>query len=168
MGLTIHYKLRSDASNPVRARKLVERLRQVALDLAMSEVGDVVEFSGAACDFRTTAQDDRIRWLLVQSRRMTSIGRGYRFITPIQVLAFSTWPGEECEAANFGLALYPETTKTEEGMLSTGLSGWSWESFCKTQYASNPNAGGMANFVRCHLAVVRLLDCAKAMGTVSP
>ena len=42
--------------------------------------------------------------------------------------------------------------------LRTGLHGWSWGSFCKTQYASDPKCGGTANFVRCHLAVVHLLD----------
>jgi len=82
----------------------------------------------------------------------------------MRAVAFSAWPGEGCEVANFGLAIYPETTETETGRQATGLSGWSWESFCKTQYASNPDAGGVANFVRCHLAVIRLLDHAKAMG----
>jgi hypothetical protein len=66
--------------------------------------------------------------------------------------------------ANFGLAIYPEAIETENGELATGLSGWSWQSFCKTHYASNPDAGGIANFVRCHVSVVSLLDRAKAMG----
>ena len=35
MGLTIHYALKSDADGPERARQLVERLRQAALDLPM-------------------------------------------------------------------------------------------------------------------------------------
>jgi hypothetical protein len=123
-----------------------------------------VEFSGAACDFQAAAQDNEHRWLLVQARRMIQVGHVYCFVTPVRVFAFSAWPGEECEVANFGLALYPETTDTEEGTLPTGLSGWLWGSFCKTQYASNPDAGGMANFVRCHVAVIRLLDRAKEMG----
>ena len=62
------------------------------------------------------------------------------------------------------LALYPELIETKDGMLSTGVSGWRWHSFCKTQYATNQNAGGIENFIRCHLAVIRLLDHAKAMG----
>jgi len=45
MGLSIHYSLKSDAANPEQARRLVEQLRQAALDLAMLEVGEVVEFS---------------------------------------------------------------------------------------------------------------------------
>lgn len=163
MGLTIHYTLRSDAASPEQARHHVERLRKVALDLPMSEVGEVVEFSGDACNFKA-AEDDSLRWLLVQARRMTRIGELYHLVVPIHVFAFSTWPGEGCEAANFGLAFYPDTIETKEGVLATDLSGWSWQSFCKTQYASNMTVGGTANFVRCHMTVVRLLDHAKAMG----
>ncbi len=95
---------------------------------------------------------------------MISVGEAYRFVVPSRAFAFSTWPGEGCEAANFGLAVYPDTVETEDGTVGTGLSGWSWQSFCKTQYASNPDDGGIANFVRCHVTVVRLLDYAKTMG----
>jgi hypothetical protein len=42
--------------------------------------------------------------------------------------------------------------------LKTNLPGFSWKSFCKTQYASAPAAGGVANFVRCHVSIVELLD----------
>ena len=46
MGLTIHYSLRSTVASPEKARQLVEQLRQAALDLAMSEVSEVMEFLG--------------------------------------------------------------------------------------------------------------------------
>jgi hypothetical protein len=159
MGLTIHYELNSNAASPEQARQIVEQLRQAALDLAMSEVGEVVAFSGTDCNFEN-AEDGLLRWLLVQARRLVSIGEKYDLIVPNHVIAFTTLPGEECEAANFGLACYPAAA---DGM-ATGLSGWSWASFCKTQYASNPDVGGIANFVRCHLTVIRMLDYAKAMG----
>ncbi len=48
--------------------------------------------------------------------------------------------------------------------IRTRLSGWFWGSFCKTQYASNPEHGGVPHFLRCHLAVVKLLDRAKELG----
>ena len=32
------------------------------------------------------------------------------------------------------------------------------------QYASNPDCGGVENFLRCHLAVVKLLDHAATLG----
>jgi hypothetical protein len=41
---------------------------------------------------------------------------------------------------------------------------WSWRSFCKTQYASNPQLGGVQGFLRCHLSVIRLLDAAQELG----
>ncbi len=43
-------------------------------------------------------------------------------------------------------------------------SGWCWQSFCKTQYASNPDLNGTENFLRCHLAVIRLLDHARDLN----
>lgn len=43
--------------------------------------------------------------------------------------------------------------------IKTGLgTGWRYSSFCKTQYASNADCGGIPNFVRCHLSVIHLLD----------
>jgi hypothetical protein len=144
MGLTIHYSLKSDADSPAQARQQIERLRQAALDLPMAEVDEVVELAGAECDFH--ADHDKHRWLLIQARRLIQIGETYHMVTPNHVIAFSAWPGEECEVANLGLATYPEIIETEDGELSTGLRGWLWHSFCKTQFASNPSVGGMENF----------------------
>ena len=43
--------------------------------------------------------------------------------------------------------------------IKTGLgSGWRYSTFCKTQYASDAECGGIPNFVRCHLCVIHLLD----------
>lgn len=42
--------------------------------------------------------------------------------------------------------------------VKTRLGGWRWSSFCKTQYASDPSCGGLANFLRCHIGVVTLLE----------
>ena len=165
MGLTIHYSLKSDADSPERARQLVEKLRQAALDLPMAEVGEIVELTGAECDPEISKQDDGKRWLLIQARRMLQIGEGYYFATPTHIIAFSAWPGEECEVANLGLATYPDVIETKDGELTTGLKrGWYWHSFCKTQFSSNPSVGGVENFLRCHFAVVRLLDHAKDIG----
>jgi len=44
------------------------------------------------------------------------------------------------------------------------LTGWHWSSFCKTQYASNPDFGGVQNFLKCHRSVITILDHAKALG----
>ena len=67
--------------------------------------------------------------------------------------------------ANFGLCQYPgEVSDPGFGRHKTKLKGWSWHSFCKTHYASDPRCGGLPNFLRCHLGVVALLDEAQRLG----
>lgn len=164
MGLTIHYQLQSANRSPVKARQLVEQLRQKALDLPFKEVGEIVEISGDTADYDKLDKDDPNRWLLIQAGQyVVRDGRHYR-ITPTQVIAFSTLPGDGSEEANFGLAVYPKTIEVDGKKLRTNLGNWSWSSFCKTQYASNPECGGVENFLRCHLAVVKLLDAAAEIG----
>ncbi len=55
---------------------------------------------------------------------------------------------------------FPEDEKFQEKRkIKTGLaSTWRFSTFCKTQYASDPECGGIANFVKCHLCVIHLLD----------
>ena len=48
-----------------------------------------------------------------------------------------------------------------------GKVGWCWYSFCTTQYASDPKCGGVENFVRCHLCVIKMLDFIKQTGLVT-
>ena len=168
MGLTIHYDLRANARSRNKARQLVDDLRSKALDLPFQEVDEVVEFIGEEANFRTVDQDDPHRWLLIQSRRHINVGNRYFTVSPTWLIAFSAYPGNGCEDANFGLAKYPATIQVEidrtPTTIRTGLSGWSWSSCCKTEYASNPDCGGLENFLRCHLAVVKLLDYSKELN----
>jgi len=55
---------------------------------------------------------------------------------------------------------FPEDEKfQEQRTVKTRLgSGWRYSAFCKTQYASNAECGGIPNFLRCHISVVTLLD----------
>jgi len=166
MGLTIHYSLHLASRTPAKARQLVEQLRQKALDLPFKEVGEIVEVNGDTADLDKLGQDDPNRWLLIQAGQyLVRDGRHYR-ITPTQVIAFSTLPGDGSEEANFGLAVYPKTIEIDGKKLRTNLGSWSWSSFCKTQYASNPDVGGVENFLRSHLAVVKLLDAAAEIGVL--
>jgi len=164
MGLTIHYGLQADYNNPKRARQLIEQLRQKALDLPFKEVGAIMDMSGDAADFEKLPQDDPNRWLAVQAGQYVERGNTHYRVTPNRLIAFSTWPGEGAEEANFGLAAYPKTIQVDGRRLQTKLRDWTWGSFCKTQYASNPECGGVENFLRCHLAVVKLLDYAAEFG----
>jgi len=173
MGLTIHYSLKAQGSD-AQARALVDALHQTAQDLPFKQLGQVVELAGEQCDADKRSKDDELRWLLIQATGSVeakpggSMGnQGYTTwynVVPSRLIAFDTWPGEGCEAANFGLCQYPSVIQSGHGPLRTGLSGWHWSSFCKTQYASNPKCGGVPNFLRCHLTVIAMLDRAKALG----
>jgi hypothetical protein len=55
----------------------------------------------------------------------------------------------------------------EKRKVKTGLgSGWRYSSFCKTQFASSSDCGGIPNFIRCHLCVIHLLDRIGDLPTV--
>jgi len=172
MGLTIHYQLTANTRSAKQARHFVEQLRQKALDLPFKKVGEVVDFAGDEADFKKLPQDHPNRWLLIQADRWVVNDGIHHTVKPNRVIAFSAWPGEGCEEANFGLAAFPRTIEIEDKSrwpyrmkrLRTGLAAWSWGSFCKTQYASNPDCGGVENFLRCHLAVVKMLDHASRLG----
>ncbi len=173
MGLTIHYSLKSNTRSPKKARELVAQLRGRALDLPFAQVEDIVELTGEACDH---AQNKQHSWLLIQAGQYISRpapgGSAYSYgVKPTHVIAFETLPGDGCEPANFGFCRYPAQIEVTDPncrhrrkRLRTGLSGWSWGSFCKTQYASNRDCGGVENFLRCHLAVVKMLDRAQSLG----
>ncbi|MBM4072145.1 MAG: hypothetical protein FJ271_24945 [Planctomycetes bacterium] len=169
MGLTIHYSLATTITKVEDIRTLVKSLQQSARDLPFKEVDDVVEFQGEEADFSNFSTDDPKRWLKVQAGQYVSDPgnkeRSYS-VNPLHIVAFSTWPGEGCEEANFGLCRYPATIDSRGRRIKTGLTGWRWRSFCKTQYASDPQCGGVANFLRCHLCVIRFLDLVRSSGLV--
>ena len=174
MGLTIHYQLQSGLQSQKKVHELITRLRGRALDLPFERVGEIVELQGQQCDFEQYDREHPHRWLLIQAGQYVDdpLREGYSYnITPRHVIAFSTWPGNGCEEANFGLCRYPALIEVTDPLrrapkrkIRTRLTRWHWGSFCKTQYASNPDCGGLQNFLRCHLAVIRMLDHAQELG----
>jgi hypothetical protein len=174
MGLTIHYSL-TTRGGEADARNVITSLHQGAHDLPFKTLGDIVDLSGAACSFDRRERDDPLHWMLCQAEgsvklQQTRRATGHRSeawlsVAPSRIIGFNAWPGDGCEEANFGLCQYPEEIFSPSfGTVKTKLSGWHWHSFCKTQYASNPDCGGVANFLRCHLTVIALLDQAKKLG----
>jgi hypothetical protein len=169
MGLTIHYSLHLPGRDEAEARRIVEQLRHRALSLPFAEVGELVDLAGTACDCDLEEHEPRDHWLLIQAKKWIECDGGHLAVAPERVIAFKTSPGEGSESANFGLCLYPARLKgsgeRDRKQMKTGLApGWHWSSFCKTQYASNPAHGGVENFLRAHLSIVRLLDLAGELG----
>jgi hypothetical protein len=172
MGLTIHYQLQTPKIEIEDIRCLAEAFRQFAKDLPFTEVGDLVEFEGKDADFENALKDDEYRWLKIQAGQFVNDGDRMLRVAATHLIGFSTWPGEGCEEANFGFCQYPAfvpcpTRSGPKRRYSTHLNGWQWGSFCKTQYASDPKCGGVQNFLRCHLCVIKLLDFAKSTGQIS-
>ena len=170
MGLTIHYSFQAKGRE-AQAMKPVTQLHQAAHDLPFKKLSNITDVSGEDCDHTKRDKDDPLLWALIQARGRVRVrgthrsGDCYVNVMPTRVICFHAWPGDGCEESNFGLCQYPpEVFSPQYGRLNTRLSGWRWQSFCKTHYASNPDWGGVANFLRCHLTVIAMLDRAKELG----
>lgn len=166
MGLTIHYGFSAGAVSAEQARGYVESLRQRALDLPFQEVSEIVELAGEECKHQPGGGDPNA-WLQLQGSTRVEIDDRYSTrVSALQIVAFTAFPGEGCESAEVGLAVYPETVtfRGEVIVVDQAAQGWSWSGFCKTQYASDPRYGGAKNFLRCHVTLIKLLDAAKEIG----
>jgi len=141
MGLTIHYRFELGDGDHVLAHDRVEQLRRRALSLPFEKVDEIQYFVGDEC----LREDDRIR----RFGRLNTDADEHPLVTPKEIIAFSTMPGEGCESAVFGLRKY-------------GDYGYSWEASCKTAYAE----GDGLNFLRCHLSVIAMLDHAQELGVL--
>ena len=170
MGLTIYYDVRAPASDAEST--IVERigvLRARAMRLPLIGVSSLVQFTeldltgpwpmqGLAFPRLEDAVNVAARFGREDIyRRQTGITDDDRWRVdvpatfPVFAVGFAVVPGPGSEPAAFGLAT----------MRPPGATGWSWHSFCKTQYASNH---GEENFLRCHQSVVAVLDAARELG----
>ncbi|MBC7851900.1 MAG: hypothetical protein IAF94_00545 [Pirellulaceae bacterium] len=162
MGLTVHYTLTSDCQTADQARRLLGKLRQKALDLPVESVSEIRRLRGVVPEWGDGIKHDPL-WL--DCVGMVQRGPWAYNVLPKHALAFTVWLGDGCESASFGLCQFPKTITGNKGKrIRTGFQGWTWHSFCKTQYASNPACGGMENFLRCHLSLTLLLAEAVKLG----
>ena len=200
-----------------RAKALVERMRQLALDLPFDSVDAEVRRLGPDVCQRPLDElrpDEDVFSTVLSGCKHVPIPwhrkqQGSVIVQPSEIFSFWAVPGPGSEWACFGLARYPaeievtycprdddrfiktikeggstrwqfdwgrwrrwlqanghshwddpEDEKFQETRkVRTGLgSGWSYSSFCKTQYSSGAQYGGIPNFIRCHLCVIHLLD----------
>jgi len=114
IGLSIRYALATTLHDTEAVRKLVGKMRRLALALPFERVGPVIEV-----------------------------------VRPHPLICFPVWPDKGCEPAAFGFCKLP------------AVEGWQWSFTCCTQHASCPEQGGLENFLRCHLAIIGLLDAIK-------
>jgi hypothetical protein len=122
--LTIHYQLAA-TGDEAKARRLVQQIRQAALDLPFQHVGEIAEFQGDQCDYNQRADDDPFRWMLIQAGTFIALpvspSEKRQCVThpldvrPLHMIAFETKPGEGCEPANFGMCQYPSEASDPNG-----------------------------------------------------
>jgi hypothetical protein len=172
MGLTVHYSIESDADDRDAALGFVRQMRSLAMDLPFASVGEIVELRGERAThnhpaFKAGGELEDYLWLAIQATaypKASDDPSNLMAVQPEELIGFAIRPGAGCESANFGLCRYParivrESADREREEIETGIGGsWRWSGSCKTQYASDPKLGGLANFLRCHISLVTLLD----------
>jgi hypothetical protein len=116
MGLTIHYSLNSKAKSADRAARLVEQMRQLALDLPFQRVDDHVRYLGSEVCQRPLddlrGDDDIFSTVLDATLHSVTCPWGRKrhmsySCQPLEVFSFWTVPGPGSEWAGIGLARYP-------------------------------------------------------------
>jgi hypothetical protein len=150
MGLTIHYKLTVEENISAAARELVERAARHAKEISGVEVGEIIQVES---DFPFAS-------LFVQTGGETE--NGFIDVPPQDGWLVSVSPGDGCESVFLALCQYPREISIHGKSLATGYAGgWQFQSHCKTQFAAEH---GWEHFLRCHKAVVDILDFWRQLG----
>jgi hypothetical protein len=160
MGLTISYRLRSIEQNIDNIHKQVLALHRTAQDLGFMDVGEITILKDQECtiDMNDDGNDPNLE-LKVHASEITGIDQDgkFSFRHPSHIIGFTFIPGKGCSMADIGFRVYPDEDIKAERV-------WTWLGYCKTQYASNPEYGGLENFITSHLKIIDLLDAAQIMG----
>jgi hypothetical protein len=174
MGLTIHWSFQGPKTKP-EARAIIEKLRQRAMDLPFDAVGEIVHFEGPEAQFDREDKEEPYRWLKIMAREMIcSEDRTLVWECPAkEIIGFEIDVAPGSEPMEVYLAAYPKAIQVKDERtgrpkrIRTTRSTWAGGGFCKTQYASSADCGGVPNFLRAHLSVCRMLDHAKELGIVA-
>ncbi len=78
-----------------------------------------------------------------------------------EAVAFSVWPGPGAESGWLGAARH---SQDDPRVRAETRGGWYGRGHLKTLYAAHPRAGGLAHFLKCHIALVAALDEAARLG----
>ncbi|HUO09895.1 MAG TPA: hypothetical protein VM008_16445 [Phycisphaerae bacterium] len=163
MGLTIHYDLASPQLRDFsKACRIVEQLRSFAESLQFERCSELITWDTRTDDpglghFR--------EYLLCYDK--TKDAERFLCVPPLRFAMFGVQqPGSE--TAFFGLGKYATVAPDISDPTirrKTGLVGYQWRGFCKTQYATlSSEGGGWENFFKIHDGICRILDHAKQLG----
>lgn len=179
MGLTLHYdwKIKTDFT---RARHMIAKFRTLALKLPFDDVSEIFEQDPPNGKHAFAAYDHPFRQGGLYLTRTRADGEEELVCVPALHAVFFNVRIEGAETAVIGLASHPPVVVHREDVIERNDDGsecgritgqgdpiefptrrrgyYSWQSFCKTQYAGNPKLGGEANFLKAHLSLIELLD----------
>lgn len=178
MGLTVHYSFESEINSVKAIKDLIGKIRQRAMDLPFHSVTDMFDLKGDECDIdkQRHIEDGGRRWMLCGvsahvTIQKTATSELSTTVPPKRLIGFTVLVGAGSEPLNFVFATYPKTIRYpqlksfpwETKTYRVGRPQWSGYGFCKTQYASDPECGGVENFLRCHISVITLLEYAQSL-----
>ena len=191
MGLTVYYDWKTKTDLP-SARRMIAKFRAIALKLPFDDVSEIHEQDppDGKSPFRKFPPFRKYAHSFRQGGLYLSRTRGDGDQETVHVPAlhalFFSVRVQGAESALIGLASHPPVVlhredvikRNKDGSEHTRLLGrgnpiefatrrrgyYSWQSFCKTQYAGNPKLGGEANFLKAHLSLIELLDQIQAVG----
>lgn len=185
MGLTVYYewKARADAQ---AARRLIKRFHSLAQRLPVDEVSEIWEQDAPDGEFQFPQYPHDYRHGDLYLSRKRGDGKEEIVSVPALHALFFYVNVRGAETAVIGLASHPPVVIHREDAIERNADGsesgrligqgdpiefptrrrgyYSWHSFCKTQYAGNPQYGGEPNFLRAHLSLIELLDQIQAAG----
>ncbi len=185
MGLSVSYEWKTKTDLP-SARRLIARIRNLALKLPFDEVSEIREQDPpeGKTAFRRYAGKFPFGGLYL-SRKRRDGETEFVQVPAVHAVFFSVYV-EGAESAMIGLASHPPVVVHREDVVERNRDGsvyqriigqgdpiefptrrrgyYSWHSFCKTQYAADPKLGGEANFLKAHLTLIELLDQIQALG----
>src|SRR5437867_3020799 len=185
MGLTVYYDWKTKTDLP-SARRLIAKFRAIALKLPFDEVSEIREQDPPDNKSAFLSYDDSYRQGGLYLSRTRRDGDEETVQVPALHALFFHVRVRGAESASIGLASHPPVIVHREDVIERDKNGsergrirgqgdpvefptrrrgyYSWHSFCKTQYAGNPNLGGEANFLKAHLSLIELLDQIQAAG----
>jgi hypothetical protein len=185
MGLTVYYewKTKSDSRS---ARRLIAKLRDLAVKLPFDDVSEIFEQDPPDGKSVFRPYDDSFRQGSLYLSRARRDGNKETVHVPALHALFFYVQVRGAETATIGLASHPPVVVHREDVIKRNKDGsererllgrgdpiefptrrrgyYSWQSFCKTQYAGNPKLGGEANFLKAHLSLIELIDQIGAAG----
>lgn len=153
MGITIHYEL-SFRGQRARAEALIRVLQSKCMDLPFDSVSEVSAVTRGAPESSGSQLLDSIRMFVHRSDDSFHV-------VAEEAIGFRGVVGDGCEPLQMMLCRWPRFILRGGRRVSTGLTGWSYRRYCKTQFAG---AVGPEHLVRCHATVLSALDAAGQLG----